>query len=626
MGIKNTRNNLVESFFIQHSLPRFPLSQNHLFDSNISKRAQHFVCVSMRDEFTGQGGGGDKTSKIIKIDSVNECNFFKLFWHYSRNVNVNFLRNGSDLVGLAQINIFKEILLSLPNYPIVRFGTNENGVPSHLDLTSFTIESTGNETNRLTFQIFAKAPNYNVDIYDDVTALFSIHHADYNSDNTVDTLKTAHLEGKTAMIMIAQSHSDPATLGINQKVLVDRDNFFATVHILNSARIKLPTVDGDLVIKESMYRDHSKWSVNVVYGLEGNFPPLLCFYDLNRSTKQAKRGGGAFCLNSSVTGSSPASLDLWELFMSFYPDPNSMARLNNADINEILGKVLPKAGSESSDSPIIVNSSPQTQSPGRFTRISSSKKRRHSISETIPMSMIRSAILSKAEYSDENDRIKILHPNTEIPSNIPCPYKFCTAASNIKRNGSIPTKMILNIDKAVEKYGFTKLNQALINYKLIIISTDPLDGNALQTPSGKREKSLNSDFTHNTVFVNRKRQKTEVKTPQSELDSIAEPGDTENSSSSEAKKSNLSRSCVKMKKSNFLRPNTNPRTIRSLRLNSKTNNIHSITDRELEFSGKNFMHSTFSRNPNPKTNGKRDIDVEEDSEPGPYENMYSIAK
>ena len=170
MGIKNTRNNLVESFFIQHSLPRFPLSKNHLFDSNISKRAQHFVCVSMRDEFTGQGGGGDKTSKIIKIDSVNECNFFKLFWNYSRNVNVNFLRNGSDLVGLAQINIFKEILLSLPNYPIGRFGTDENGVPSNLDLTSFTIESTGSESNRLTFQIFAKAPNYNVDIYDDVTA------------------------------------------------------------------------------------------------------------------------------------------------------------------------------------------------------------------------------------------------------------------------------------------------------------------------------------------------------------------------------------------------------------------------------------------------------------------------
>jgi hypothetical protein len=636
MGIKNTENNLVESFFIQHSLPRFPLSQNHLFDPNITKRAQHFVCVSMRDEFTGQGGRAN--SKYIQIDSVQECNFFKLLWHYARNINVNFLKNGPDLTRLAQVNIFKEIFIGLPNYPINRSGTNEKGVPSQLDLTSFTIESTGNETNRLTFQIFAKSPNYEIDIYDDVTALFSIHHDDYNASNTLETLKTAHLDGKTAMIMVAQSHSDSATLGINQKVLVDRDNYFATVHILNSSGIILPTEHGSSEINESMYHDHSKWSVNVVYGHEGNFPPLLCFYDLNRSTKQAQRGGGAFCLNSSVTGSSPASLALWELFMSFNPDPNSMSRFQNTDVNVILDKVLPKAVSVSDPgSPIPVSLPPMS---GRFTRVSSSKSRRYSIGEAIPTSMIRSAVLSKAEYSDENELIKVLHPETDIPSRVPCPYKFSLASSDVKRNGSIPTKIILNIDKAVNNYGFTKLNQALINYNLQIIPIDDTEqsilqgNNPLQTPSVKRQKSFNSDFTHNTVLVNRKKQKPQHGTPQAqdEFKSSSEPNNTKILS---AIRSNIrssdntpswTHSCVKRKSSssnsssNRVLPHSSPRTIRRLRslLNSNKRNRKSLDSRELKLDEGKFMHSALSKTLSA-------FDAADDSDSAQYENMFNIA-
>lgn len=609
MGIKNTRNNLVESFFIQHSLPRFPLSQNNLFDPNISKRAQHFVCVSMRDEFTGQGG---INPKHIQIDSVKECNFFKLLWHYARNVNVNFLKNGSDLKNLTQIKTFKEILLGLPNYPIDRSTMNDNGVPSSLDLTSFTIESTGTKDNRLTFQIFAKAPYYNIDIYDDVSALFSIHHDDYDTDKPVEALKTGHLDGKTAMIMIAQSHSDPATLGINQKILVDRDNYFATVHILNSARIMLPTEDGTPEISESIYRDHSKWSVNVVYGHEGYFPPLLCFYDLNRSTKQAQRGGGAFCLNSSLTGSSPASLALWEFFMHLKPDPNSMARLNNADVNEILGKVLPKTVSES-ESPFPIGSAPESS---RFTRVSSSKNRRYSISEEITAIKSDSVDFSRAEYSNQNDQIEIYHPNSLIPSIVPCPYKFSTAALNVKRNGSIPTKMILNIDKAVKNYGLTKLNAALTNYKLEIFSTDdslqsPSQEDLHKTPISKRQRSFNPEFTHNTVFVTRKKQKTELESQalQNDLQSSA-PG-----SNFKSKSSNIPRSNVKHIKSNWLRPNTNPRTIKPLRSMSKKN-MHqgSTTDRESELNEGNFLRLVFSGTPK-----KTESDAE------PYENMFNIS-
>ena len=350
------------------------------------------------------------------------------------------------------------------------------GVPNLIKLTSFVVESTGNEENRLAFQIFAKAPGYSVDLYDDVTSLFSIHHDDYHDNKGGDFIpKTANWKGKTAMLMIAQSHADPATLGVNQKTLVDERNFFATVHILNSANIKLPTDDGISETQISMYRDHSKWSANVAYGVEGDFPPLLCFYDLNRSTKQAMRGGGAFCLNSSLTGSSRASLSLWEMFMSFKPDPTSMARFNNAKISDILDKVLPK-DTTSSDSRSFSSPADFSEYSSKF-RSSSSKKRRLSIGASSSAISARPSSLSKVSCPDSQDGeaaslIHVLYPGAMRHAIVPCPYKFRNAETRLECDRPVPTNTILRITNAFNLFGLTKLNSALLSYGLKFVAVN----------------------------------------------------------------------------------------------------------------------------------------------------------
>lgn len=510
MGIKNTEFNLVESFFIQHSLPRFPFNQSKLFDSNIKHRAQHFVCISMRDSIKGRCN--NEKADPIKIDTVKNSNFFKLLWYYARTTNVNFLRigdeNGQNIYD--QIKTFEEIFRAIPNFPVYR-PADDKGFLNELDLLSFTIESTGNGENRLTFQVFAKALNNAIDIYDDVTSLFSIHHDDYNENVKTSSLKTANIKGKTAMLMIAQSHSDPATLGINEKILVDRDSFYAAVHILNSASIKLPSETGKPEIIESMYRDHSKWSVNVVYGTEGNFPPLLCFYDLNRSTKQAKRGGAAFCLNTSVTGSSKASLALWELFMSFCPDPTTMARFNNAKVDDVLGKVLPKDENYFDQLlkfiPLIENEQ-NSSSKSISTRSDTIRKRRYSIGKTPPV-FVRSSDLSTAQYysdnfiEDEYTRIHISHPVIGGFS-VPCPYKFRLAESKINGDEPLPTKTLISISKAVRRFGFEKLNLALHKYYLNI---SPIEANPFMSP-GANENLPYPEYTLNTLCIGRRKKRS----------------------------------------------------------------------------------------------------------------------
>lgn len=321
MGLKNTSANVVESFFIQHSLPRFPVGPT-IYDSNLSFRAQHFFCISMKDEFAGQ----DSQTSLIPPSELKDTNFFKILYNYAAIMNVNFFRMPNDRISANFQSVFN-YLADLKDQHRTK------------NLSSFLIESTATNGEPISVHVTAKSPDNHIDIFDDVTSLLSIHHDDYKLDGP--RRKTGnHASEKTAMLMITQSHTDPATLGINQKVLIDRDNHFATVHILNSAYVNLP-VEGSAVPhhQPSMYRDHSKWSVNVIYGMEGSFPATLCFYDLNRSTKQAHRGGGAFCLNSSYTGSSRGSVNMWNMFMSLGPKPTDMARFINAPVDHILGLI-----------------------------------------------------------------------------------------------------------------------------------------------------------------------------------------------------------------------------------------------------------------------------------------------
>lgn len=491
MGLKNTHQNLVESFFIQHSLPRFPQTSragSGIFDSNIKHRAQHFVCVSMRDEFEGQKTG----ISMIPFESVANCNFYKLIWNYIRKVNVGFVTNHHMESSYAMA----------PFRDILRLALNDPLVDGPKQLSSFYIQSTGTAETRLTFQIFAKSPDHSIDIYDDVTSLFSVHHEDYTGTGP---LKTGNRKGKSAMLMIAQSHSDPATLGINQKTLIDRKGIFAAVHILNTSFITLPSADEQAEPHQSMYRDHSKWSVNVIYGLEGNFPPLLCFYDLNRSTKQAARGGGAFCLNSSLTGSSRASMLLWQMFMSFSPKPSDMARFNEADIDDTLKQVVPvddvpifstddavifDAKSSSSSSSVKTNSSHDMSdyedlySTALGTRSNSIKRRRLSIGSQGSLTPAPSRVLfacaemSEAHYlgdsSSNCNLLSIRNPTSEIPYQVPCPYKFKSIHQSVIKNEEVPAKVSHAIANAVGRYGLDKINES-IAYKKLFISLQAPD-------------------------------------------------------------------------------------------------------------------------------------------------------
>lgn len=476
MGLKNTRTNLVESFFIQHSLPRFPQPFNGkfgIFDSNITHKAQHFFCTSMNDEFEGQNVG----NSLIPIDKVADCNFFKLLWKYTRTIKAAFMKYPTA-TDPHSMRPFSEIIKACND---THLDSNEN------NLTSFTIQSTGTEATRLDFQIFAKAPGTAIDIYDDVTSLFSIHHEDYEGSKP---LKTGNDKGKSAMLMIAQSHADPATLGINEKTLVDRTDFFATVHILNASSIALPAENKQIVTQQSMYRDHSKWSVNVIYGLEGAFPALLCFYDLNRSTKQAIRGGGAFCLNSSLTGSSRASMELWTLFMSFSPKPTDMARFVGADVKAILKQVLPQEESlwindgESTNDTMDASSSTcdsgtkiaeATDMSYSDTRLRSLKRHRSSLNSLTPApsrALFASSELSNAAYANDEsgkgNNLSVTNPAFNILYQVPCPYKFKNTPADVIKNDCVPTKIIISITNAIARYDLSKINEAIASKGLII--------------------------------------------------------------------------------------------------------------------------------------------------------------
>lgn len=211
MGLKNTRQGEVDSFFIQHSLPRFPLPKSQsIFDQNIKQRAQHFFCFSLHDKVEQKQ---KSYNSLIPLSvSVKNSNFFKLMWHYTRTVNVNFYYDSAfeRLNTFVSMAPFEEILKSIPNFPTLRAAAGNEFFHLIDPLTSFFIQSTGDEDTRLNLQIFAKAPNNKIDIYDDVTALLSIHHQDYKENFDI---KTGHVDKRSAMLMIVQSHVDPSTLG-----------------------------------------------------------------------------------------------------------------------------------------------------------------------------------------------------------------------------------------------------------------------------------------------------------------------------------------------------------------------------------------------------------------------------
>lgn len=369
MGIKADETH-VESFFIQHTLSRFPYhnkeeaKKDNIFDVNVDKMAQHFFCTSFNDTIVNE-------DNRITTDMLERASFFKILSNYSLVANVKFM-------WIDELNWqINNCALSDAIYTTIK------AAGSQLDknVTRFQVETIGSpEEDQLKLQIICKSPIYEADLYDDMTVLLNINHSLYMKPSE-DTSKVAN------SVMITQSHIDPSMLGSNFKVLLDFCDPPIIAHIANSSGVFLPSseplnspsifassfdifeeerttvveVKGDtnLTAKEqteleglvgfkrqasriqvSTHKDHSKWSVSMSYASYESFQPLLCFYDLNRTVRQAKRGGAALCLNSSFTGITKSSLKLWAFFVSLRPNPSNSIKFKKHSIKEMAKEVM----------------------------------------------------------------------------------------------------------------------------------------------------------------------------------------------------------------------------------------------------------------------------------------------
>ena len=373
MGVKATSDR-VQSFFIQHTLPRFPLpSQTSIFDTNASSSAQHFLCISMDDRRVAA--------------SAAEADFYKILYNYAHVARASFLP--------YEYRLDRGWLSDLLRPLIVEYRRPQNSQTPLLK--QFTVKSTGDEeTKQLRLAIICKSRDYEADLYDDLTALLSIDHRHYSSHTGAPSSPAYN------SMMIVQSYVDPSLLGVNHRVIIeDRQQILNSVivQIANSNWVLLPKEEtsastrarlssayqlepeegdeelfndaidlpGQMLFEEaetssepyfidsriqrilntyrarkqacqpqlSMYKDHSKWSVNIRTGNRGPFHPLLCFYDLNRTSKQARRGGAAFCLNSSLTGVNEAGLKLWSFFLGLRPRTVDAAKFTQKPVSQV---------------------------------------------------------------------------------------------------------------------------------------------------------------------------------------------------------------------------------------------------------------------------------------------------
>ncbi len=494
MGVKANEKS-VQSFFIQHTLPRFPVipeSLDHekysMFDSNASSSAQHFLCLSMQDRAKD-----------------SEASYYKLLHNYSMIARVAFLGytyRWEESCWLSKG--LKGLIL------------NRQAAPTAPSLVQFTIQSTGSAhgDDQLKMTVICKSASYEADLYDDLTALLSIDHRNYDNPTTAYN-----------SLMIVQSYVDPSMLGVNQKVIIEnRQNVLNSilVQIANSNWVLLPEETlhfedklssayklnlsdesdnegecedcstctplshsstsatatpyylSDLVTERltgefkatiqgcrpqhSLYKDHSKWSVNIRTGDKGPFYPLLCFYDLNRTSKQARRGGTAFCLNSSLTGVNAAGLKLWSFFLGLRPRPLDAAKFTNKAVQEVASDLFtPGKGSSGFGSVTSTCESPipHTRTLTRrmsLSSIASDPNDFSSLQKFIPVLPLLSASKRHSLADEEADEVPILqefidfqgqdylvsvHFRSRYYGSVPCPFKFAdkntfTAKSDLR--------------------------------------------------------------------------------------------------------------------------------------------------------------------------------------------------
>lgn len=601
MGLKRNRDDTIESFFIQHTLPRFPAMQDNgqLFDTNVSRKGQHFLCVSMRDTVPVRTSESRQMRVRLQHEAMQRANFYKLLHIYASTVRVAFLPAIQYDMDSAALQPFSDVFDQLSGFPVVEqgspvrrsrsrsrsgslsdpsratlqhFASSPAGMqkltqtspplttePRHRavqGLRSFELASTGDADTQLRFRVFVKAPRCTVDLYDDVTALFSIDHRDYAHLRTRERPRQSGERLKqTALLMIAQSFADSSTLGLNEKTLINTPRFRATVHVVNSLQIDLPveppsaftrassrdrSISGadamDAVdalselggsdseqeqvtgrtrsesVKQqlSLYKDHSKWSVTVLYGQTGFFPPLLCFYDLNRSAKQAHRGGGAFCLNTTLTGPTRAGLWLWSEFLQLRPQPTNMARLLNTSIQDILLATIPSSHLPSNLArrrPVAVVSMRRQQS---ISTRSQSRDETQSGWESCeesgaPVDPIPSALPEITVFHQPDAATKTGHafhfavPAFGVDVTLPSPYTYETAASHAmggQETQSIPDHVLQSFIGTVNLYGAKVLNEALKDHGLVVIQTENVsfpeqsDGVSHSPPSGSQYTPL----------------------------------------------------------------------------------------------------------------------------------------
>ena len=302
----------LQMYIIQHSAPRFPFMPYYheegqqirrrslpsdgfrLFQPNLYTRAQHFLCISVRQQISM------RQSEIV-FDATS--NPLIALFHTMKVIRAPVVGTNYD-PRLPEMKVYRQI-----------FGTddkrttfdNHSLFPLLSSTSHFKGESVSTETITSTarhyplqLSIIGKsgycAP---VHLYDDLVAQLLI-------PQTNDIVKDQQYA------LVVQTQLDGSFINTNHRYVpptIERP-FETKISIVNSTGITLP-IHSESENKKAFKHissacNHSKIALATPTGSHGAFRHLVCFGDLNRTHSQSGgggkngRGGAAWCTSSSI--------------------------------------------------------------------------------------------------------------------------------------------------------------------------------------------------------------------------------------------------------------------------------------------------------------------------------------
>lgn len=360
----------IYSYLIQHSLPRFPnvnlneagthgrifanalpASQASIFDSNVTEKGQHFMCMSFHDRQRLDDAPEVATGVYkhqLKYRRAEMSTFlqdrshhFACILHYLKVVHGLVVATNYDPFK-ASLGVFHQYLNTYNQWSEAE--TREQGLESNANMSRTSLAK-----NNLNYDSphlcpmwpmkkrvklradggIEKTKTYVRDTFvlrnsrdpmkgscrngqmNDKLCLASAHlrttvrHHQIEStllmknrtvvlglyDDLIAPLARAETPIETGMIV--QTWIDNATLPMAHKT----EGLLLTIE--NSTGITLPILGADgstsSTSMASLGTDHSKWAMLIPRGQLGTVQSLFCTCDLNRTYRQEERGGAALC-------------------------------------------------------------------------------------------------------------------------------------------------------------------------------------------------------------------------------------------------------------------------------------------------------------------------------------------